>query len=310
MGKIYDNILETIGHTPIVRLHRIEKEYNLKAKLFAKVDFFNPGGSIKDRMALGMVEAAEREGLLKEGGMIIEGSSGNTGIGLALVGAAKGYKVKICMPENMSHERVVLLKAFGADVYLTPSNQSMAGGAKKTDELLQQYPDAFSPRQGKNPNNPGSHYKTTGPEIWDDMDGNVDILVAASGTGGTISGTGRYLKEKKPDIKIVAVEPLGSPLLNGGVHGPHKIQGIGGGATPETTDTSLFDEVIDVSDDDAYFFARLSPKKEGILIGISAGAALYAAVEVAKREENKDKNIVVIFPDGGDHYLSSDLFEY
>ena len=310
MARYYENILETIGRTPIIKLNRIEKELGLKAHIYAKLEFLNPGGSVKDRPALNMVSEAEKEGLLKPGYTIIAGPSGNTGIGLAMVAAAKGYKIKICMPENMSIERVKLLKAYGAEVYLTPKELNMAGGGAKAKELLESTPNSYNPAQGQNPNNPNAHYKTTGPEIWEDLDGQIDIFLAASGTGGTISGTGRFLREKNKDIKIIAVEPKGSAVLNGGEPGPHKIQGIGGGLTPPTTDTSLFDEVIDVTDDDAYKYTRLLPKLEGILIGISAGAALSAAVEVAKRDENKDKNIVIIFPDGGDHYLSTpDLFE-
>ena len=310
MARYYENILETIGRTPIIKLNRIEKELGLKAHIYAKLEFLNPGGSVKDRPALNMVSEAEKEGLLKPGYTIIEGTSGNTGIGLAMVAAAKGYKIKICMPENMSIERVKLLKAYGAEVYLTPKELNMAGGGAKAKELLESTPNSYNPAQGQNPNNPNAHYKTTGPEIWEDLDGQIDIFLAASGTGGTISCTVRFLREKNKDIKIIAVEPKGSAVLNGGEPGPHKIQGIGGGLTPPTTDTSLFDEVIDVTDDDAYKYTRLLPKLEGILIGISAGAALSAAVEVAKRDENKDKNIVIIFPDGGDHYLSTpDLFE-
>lgn len=310
MARYYENILETIGRTPIIKLNRIEKELGLKAHIYAKLEFLNPGGSVKDRPALNMVSEAEKEGLLKPGYTIIEGTSGNTGIGLAMVAAAKGYKIKICMPENMSIERVKLLKAYGAEVYLTPKELNMAGGGAKAKELLESTPNSYNPAQGQNPNNPNAHYKTTGPEIWEDLDGQIDIFLAASGTGGTISGTGRFLREKNKDIKIIAVEPKGSAVLNGGEPGPHKIQGIGGGLTPPTTDTSLFDEVIDVTDDDAYKYTRLLPKLEGILIGISAGAALSAAIEVAKRDENKDKNIVIVFPDGGDHYLSTpDLFE-
>jgi len=305
MAHYYESILDTIGHTPIVKLNRLEKELGLKAHIYAKLEFLNPGGSVKDRPAYNMILEAEKEGLIKEGGTIIEGTSGNTGIGLAMVAAAKGYKIKICMPENMSIERVKLLKAYGAEVYLTPKELNMAGGGAKAKELLDETPNAYNPAQGQNPNNPGAHYKTTGPEIWEDLDGNIDIFLAASGTGGTISGSGRYLREKKSDIKIIAVEPKGSAVLTGHEPGPHKIQGIGGGLTPPTTDVSLFDEVIDVTDEDAYKYTRLLPKLEGILIGISAGAALSAAVEVAKREENKDKNIVIIFPDGGDHYLST-----
>ena len=310
MAKYYESVLDLIGHTPIVKLNRLKKVLGLKANIFAKLEFLNPGGSVKDRPALNMILEAEKEGLVKEGTTIIEGTSGNTGIGLAMVGAAKGYNVKICMPENMSIERVKLLKAYGAEVYLTPKELSMAGGGAKAQELAEGIPNSFTPKQGMNPNNPGAHYKTTGPEIWDDLDGNIDIFLAATGTGGTISGVGHYLREKKSNLPIIAVEPKGSAVLNGGTHGPHKIQGIGGGATPPTTDVSLFNEVIDISDEDAYKYTKLLPKVEGILIGISAGAALAGAVEVAKREENKDKNIVIIFPDGGDHYLSTpELFE-
>lgn len=309
MGKIYHSILELIGHTPLVELHRFEEAEGAEARILAKLEFFNPAGSVKDRIAWNMVQAAEEEGKLKPGGTIIEGTSGNTGIGLAAVGAAKGYKVKICMPDNVSRERRVLLKSYGAELYLTPGEKSMAGAGEKTQELLAQTENAIIIGQGANPNNPGAHYKTTGPEIWEDTDGTVDILVAASGTGGTISGTGKYLREKNPDIQIIAVEPLGSPVLNGGEHGPHKIQGIGGGPTPPVTDESLFNEVIDVSDEDAYAYANKLPKIEGISIGISAGAALWAAAQVAKRPENRGKNLVVIFPDNGDHYLSGDLYE-
>lgn len=309
MGKIYHSILELIGHTPLVELHRFEEAEGAEAHILAKLEFFNPAGSVKDRIAWNMVQAAEEEGKLKPGGTIIEGTSGNTGIGLAAVGAAKGYKVKICMPDNVSKERRVLLKSYGAELYLTPGEKSMAGAGEKTQELLAQTENAIIIGQGANPNNPGAHYKTTGPEIWEDTDGTVDILVAASGTGGTISGTGKYLREKNPDIQIIAVEPLGSPVLNGGEHGPHKIQGIGGGPTPPVTDESLFNEVIDVSDEDAYAYANKLPKIEGISIGISAGAALWAATQVAKRPENRAKNLVVIFPDNGDHYLSGDLYE-
>lgn len=308
MGHYYNSILETIGHTPLVKLNRIKEYFKLEADIYAKVDFFNPGGSIKDRIAYNMIIEAEKEGKLKPGYTIIEGTSGNTGIGLSMVAAAKGYKTQICMPENMSVERIKLMQAYGAEVFLTPKELNMAGGGAKAKELAEANPNSFVPAQGMNPNNPDAHYKTTGPEIWDDIDGKIDIFVAATGTGGTISGVGHYLREKKPDLEIIAVEPAGSPILNGGQPGPHKIQGIGGGSTPQTTDVSLFNEVIDITDDEAYEYARLSPKTEGILIGISAGAALCAAIKVAKRPENKGKSIVVIFPDGGDHYLSGDLF--
>lgn len=309
MGKIYHSILELIGHTPLVELHRLEEAEGTEAHILAKLEYFNPAGSVKDRTALNMVAAEEAEGRLKPGGTIIEGTSGNTGIGLAALGAAKGYKVKICMPDNVSQERRILLKSYGAELYLTPGEQNMAGAGAKAQELLAQTENAVVIGQGANPNNPGAHYKTTGPEIWEDTDGKVDIFVATSGTGGTISGTGRYLREKNPNVEIIAVEPLGSAVLNGGEHGPHKIQGIGGGGTPPVTDVSLFNEVIDVSDEDAYAYANKLPRLEGISVGISAGAALWAAAQVAKRPENKGKNIVVIVPDNGDHYLSSDLYD-
>ncbi len=309
MGKIYHNITELIGHTPLLELHNYEKKLGAQGKILAKLEFFNPAGSVKDRVALNMILGKEASGELKEGGTIIEGTSGNTGIGLSAVGAARGYNVKICMPDNLSVERRKLITAYGAEVYLTPGTENMGGANAKAQELLESTEGAVIMGQGANPDNPGAHYKTTGPEIWEDTEGKIDILVATSGTGGTISGTGKYLREQNPDIKIIAVEPLGSPILNGGEPGPHKIQGIGGGSTPPVTDVSLFNEVIDVSDDDAYATSRLIPKIEGFTIGISAGAAVWAAGEVAKRPENKDKNIVVILPDGGDHYLSGDLYE-
>lgn len=309
MGKIYHSILELIGKTPLVELERYEKKKELPATILAKLEFFNPNGSVKDRIALSMIEAKEESGELKAGGTIIEGTSGNTGIGLAAIGAAKGYNVKISMPDNVSIERRTLLKSYGAEIYLTPGELNMAGAGAKAQELLESTDNAVVIGQGGNPNNPGAHYKTTGPEIWEDTDGKVDIFVAAAGTGGTISGTGRFLKEKNSDIKIIAVEPTGSAVLNGGEPGPHKIQGIGGGAIPPVTDVSLFDEVIDVTDDEAYEAARELPRIEGFSIGISAGAALHAATLLAKRPENKGKNIVVIFADNGDHYLSGDLYE-
>ena len=309
MGKIYHGIVELIGHTPLVELDRFEQLEGAKAHILAKLEFFNPAGSVKDRPAINMIEAAEAEGRLKPGGTILEGTSGNTGIGLAAIGAAKGYKVVICMPDNVSEERLKLMKSYGAEVHLTPGELKMGGANEKVAKLAEQIENSAIMGQGGNPNNPGAHYKTTGPEIWEDTDGKVDILVATSGTGGTISGTGKFLREKNPDIKIIAVEPLGSAVLNGGEPGPHKIQGIGGGATPPVTDVSLFDEVIDVSDEDAYLYANKLPQTEGISIGISAGAALWAATQVAKRPENEGKNIVVIIPDSGDHYLSSDLYD-
>lgn len=309
MARIYDNITELIGHTPIVELHAFEKSIGAKAHILAKLEFFEPAGSVKDRIALNMIRGKEASGELKEGGTIIEGTSGNTGIALAAYGAALGYKVKIAMPDNVSVERRKLMKAYGAEVYLTEGKLNMAGAGAKAAELHAEIPNSAVMGQGGNPDNPGAHYKTTGPEIWEDTDGKIDIFVATTGTGGTISGTGRYLRGKKPDLPIIAVEPKGSAVLNGGEPGPHKIQGIGGGATPPVTDVSLFNEVIDVTDEDAYDIARKVPTLEGFTIGISAGAALWAAGEVAKRPENEGKNIVVIIPDSGDHYLSGDLYE-
>ena len=307
--RIYENITELVGKTPLIHLGKTERKNHTEANLYGKAEFLNPGGSVKDRIALNMIRVAEEEGKLKEGSLIIEGTSGNTGIGLAAIAAAKGYKVVICMPENMSRERVTLLEAYGAKVYLTSKEKSMGGAGAKADELIAENPGAFKPGQGGNPANPGAHYATTGPEIWEDTDGQIDIFVAAVGTGGTITGTGRYLKEKNPDIKVIGVEPAGCPVLSGGQPGPHKIQGIGGGVICPVTDMTLIDEIITVTDEDAYEAARNSAKNEGLLIGISAGAALHAAVQVAKRPENAGKNIVVIFPDGGDHYLSGDLYE-
>lgn len=307
--KVYDSVLELIGHTPIVHLNKIEKREKIAAKLYAKIEFFNPGGSVKDRIALNMIEQAEEKGELVSGSVIVEGTSGNTGIGLAMVAAVKDYKTIICMPENMSKERIALLKAYGADVYLTPKEKNMGGSGEKARELAETLPKVFTPGQGANPNNPDAHYKTTGPEIWKDMDGKIDIFVTCVGTGGTATGTGKYLREQNPDIQIIGVEPAGCPVLSGGQAGPHKIQGIGGGMICPVTDMSLFNEIITVTDEDAYEYTRLSAREEGILIGISAGAALKAAVEVARRPENHGKNIVLIFPDGGDHYLSDDLFE-
>ncbi len=309
MGKTYDSILELVGRTPIVQLHKLEAKEDTVAHIYAKLEFFNPTASVKARPALNMVEEAEKDGRLKPGGTIIEGTSGNTGIGLAAVAAAKGYKCIICMPDNLSKERLLTLKSFGAEVVLTDSKLNMAGAGAKAAEILEKTPGGVIMGQGENPANPGAHYKTTGPEIWEDLDGKVDIFLAASGTGGTISGAGDYLREKNPDVEIIAVEPKGSAVLNGGEPGPHKIQGIGGGATPPVTKVELFNEVIDVTDEDAYEYARLIPHLEGFSVGISAGAALWAAVQVAKRPENKGKNIVTIIPDSGDRYLSGDLYE-
>ena len=307
--NVYESILELIGRTPIVHLNKIEKAEKSVAKLYAKIESFNPGGSVKDRTALNMIRRAEEEGQLTPGSVIVEGTSGNTGIGLAMVAAVKDYKTVICMPENMSKERITLLKAYGAEVHLTPKEKNMAGSGEKARELAEALPQVFIPGQGANPNNPDAHYQTTGPEIWEDMNGKADILVACVGTGGTITGVGKYLREKNPDIGIIGVEPAGCPVLSGGQAGPHKIQGIGGGMICPVTDMDLIDEIITVTDDDAYEYTRLSAKEEGILIGISAGAALKAATEVARRPENRGKNIVLIFPDTGENYLSSDLFE-
>ncbi len=309
MSRIYHGIEELIGHTPLVELDRYEKKKGYKAHILAKLESFNPAGSVKDRAALNMILEKEKSGELKPGGTIIEGTSGNTGIAIAAIGAARGYQVKICMPDDASVERRTLIRSYGGEVILTPGEDKMGGAGKAVEELLASTENAVAMGQGANPNNPGAHYRTTGPEIWQDTDGRVDILVAASGTGGTISGIGRFLKEKNPEIKVVAVEPTGNAVLNGGQPGPHKIQGIGGGPTPPVTDESLFDEVIDVTDEDAYETARELPKTEGISIGISAGAALWAAGQLALREENRDKTIVVIFPDNGDHYLAGDLYE-
>ncbi len=309
MARIYQGIEELIGHTPLVQLNRYAKKLGLEANIIVKLESFNPAGSVKDRAALNMILAKERAGEIKPGGTIIEGTSGNTGIAIAAIGAARGYTVKICMPDDVSVERRRLISSYGGEVILTPGAAKMGGAGQAAAELLEKTENAVIIGQGANPNNPDAHYKTTGPEIWEDTDGKIDIFVAAAGTGGTISGTGKYLREKNPDIKIVAVEPTGNAVLNGGEPGPHKIQGIGGGPTPPVTDESLFDEVIDVTDEDAYLAARQIPRVEGISIGISAGAAVYAATQIAKRKENAGKNIVVIIPDSGDHYLSGDLYE-
>ncbi len=310
MAKIYHELAELIGHTPLLELHRIERAEQIEAHILGKLEFFNPTGSSKDRIALNMIRAAESEGKLRPGGTIMEGTSGNTGIGIAAIGASMGYRVVICMPDNMSEERQKILKALGAEIHLTPARLNMAGTKIKVDELMADADNAVHPWQSRNENNPDAHYKTTGPEIWDDTDGQVDILVAACGTGGTICGAAKYLLEKNPDIQIIAVEPKGSALLSGGKAGPHKIQGIGGGEIPPTTKPELFSEVIDVSDEDAYDTARKVARLEGIMIGISAGAALWGAVKVAKRPENRGKNIVVIIPDSGERYLSSDLYDF
>lgn len=309
MGRIYENILELVGNTPLVHLNQIEKECQVTANVYAKVEGFNPAGSVKDRAALHMIEAAEEEGKLLPGGTIVEGTSGNTGIGLAMVSAVKGYQAIICMAEGASHEKLKILKAYGAKVELSPKTNGFGGGGKKAAELAESIPGAFRPAQGENPHHPETHYLTTGPEIWEAMQGKVDIFVATVGTSGTSGGIGRFLKEKNPEIEIYGVEPAGCPVLNGGEAGPHKIQGIGGGAICPITDLTLYKKILLCTDEDAYAYARLCPKKEGLLIGISAGAALWAAVTLGKRPENAGKNIVVLFPDGGNKYLSSDLYD-
>ena len=306
MANIYTSVEQLIGSTPLLELTNIEKELDLKAKIFAKLEYFNPGGSAKDRVALEMINDAEKKGILKQGSTIIEPTSGNTGIGLCAVAAARGYKAVIVMPDTMSVERRQIMKAYGAQLVLTDGKDGMNGAIKEAERLSQTIPDSFVAGQFVNPANPEAHRKTTGPEIWNDTDGKVDIFVATAGTGGTLTGTGEYLKSKNPDIKVIAVEPDGSPVLSRGRAGSHKIQGIGAGFVPEILNTELYDEIITVSDDDAYTFGRMVGRKEGVLVGISSGAALKAAVETAQREENKGKNIVVIFPDTGERYLSTE----
>lgn len=308
MAKVYDSILDLVGKTPLVELKRIEEKEGLQAKLIAKVESFNPAGSVKDRIAKAMIEDAEEKGLLKEGSVIIEPTSGNTGIGLAAAATVKGYRMILTMPETMSVERRNIVKAYGAEVVLTDGTKGMKGAIEKADELAKEIPNSFIAGQFVNPANPATHKKTTGPEIWEDTDGEVDIFVAGVGTGGTITGTGEYLKEKKPEVKIVAVEPASSPVLSDGVSGPHKIQGIGAGFVPDTLNTSIYDEIIKVENEDAFETGRYLAAEEAILAGISSGAALYAAIQLAKREENKGKTIVVLLPDNGDRYYSTALF--
>ena len=308
MAKVYDSILDLVGKTPLVELKRIEEKEGLQAKLIAKVESFNPAGSVKDRIAKAMIEDAEAKSLLKEGSVIIEPTSGNTGIGLAAAATVKGYRMILTMPETMSVERRNIVKAYGAEVVLTDGTKGMKGAIEKADELAKEIPNSFIAGQFVNPANPATHKKTTGPEIWEDTDGEVDIFVAGVGTGGTITGTGEYLKEKKPEVKIVAVEPASSPVLSEGVSGPHKIQGIGAGFVPETLNTSIYDEIIKVENEDAFETGKYLAAEEAILAGISSGAALYAAIQLAKREENKGKTIVVLLPDNGDRYYSTPLF--
>ena len=307
---IYQNASELIGRTPLLRLNNIEKKFNLNANLYAKVEFFNPTGSVKDRIALSMIEDAEKKGKLQRNSVIIEPTSGNTGIGLASVCAAKGYKCVLVMPENMSSERIKLIKAYGAEVVLSPAKLGMKGSVDKAEELAKSYENSFIPSQFENPSNPEIHYKTTGPEIYKSTNKKVDIFVAGFGTGGTISGVGRYLKEMNRNIKIIGVEPKDSPLVTQGKAGPHKIQGIGANFVPKTLDKKYVDEFLTASNEESFEYARMVGKYEGILVGISSGAALSAAIKVAQRNENNGKNIIVLLPDSGDRYLSTDLFNF
>ena len=308
MSVIYTSADQLIGKTPLLELTHIEKKHNLKAKIFAKLEYFNPAGSVKDRIAKAMIDDAEQKGLLKEGSVIIEPTSGNTGIGLASVAAARGYRIIIVMPETMSIERRQIMKAYGAELVLTDGTKGMKGAIEKADELSKEIPNSFIPGQFVNEANPKAHFETTGPEIFEDTDGNVDFFVAGVGTGGTITGVGKYLKSKLPKVKVVAVEPKSSAVLSTGVAGPHKIQGIGAGFVPKVLDTDIYDEIIPVENEDAFAMGKEVGRNEGVLVGISSGAALWAAIEVAKRPENEGKNIVVLFPDTGDRYLSTPLF--
>ena len=309
MSKIYTSADQLIGHTPLLELTHIEAEEGLKARILAKLEYFNPAGSVKDRIARGMLDDAEQRGVLKKGSVIIEPTSGNTGIGLASVAAARGYRIIIVMPDSMSVERRNLMKVYGAELVLTEGAKGMKGAMAKAEELAKEIPNSFIPGQFVNPANPATHEKTTGPEIWEDTDGEVDYFVSGVGTGGTLTGVGRYLRSKKPEVKLVAVEPDASPVLSGGQPGPHKIQGLGAGFVPDTLDTKIYDEVIRVSNEDAFREGREIGRAEGILTGISSGAALYAAVQLAKRKEAEGKTIVVLLPDSGDRYLSSPLFQ-
>lgn len=308
MAKIYNGTIDLIGNTPLVEVKNIEKELGLEARVLVKLEYFNPAGSVKDRIAKGMIEDAEEKGLLKEGSVIIEPTSGNTGIGLAAIAAAKGYRIILTMPETMSVERRNILKAYGAEIVLTEGAKGMKGAIAKADELAKEIPNSFIPGQFVNPANPAAHRATTGPEIWNDTDGDVDIFIAGVGTGGTLTGVGEYLKEKKPDVKVVALEPATSPVLSEGKSGAHKIQGIGAGFVPDVLNTKVYDEIITVENNDAFATGKLLAKHEGVLVGISSGAALWAAIDYAKRPENKGKTIVALLPDNGDRYYSTPLF--
>lgn len=308
MSNIYTSADQLVGKTPLLELTHIEKKYGLKAKVLAKLEYFNPAGSVKDRIAKAMIDDAEKSGKLKEGSVIIEPTSGNTGIGLAAVAAARGYRIIIVMPETMSVERRQLMKAYGAELVLTEGAKGMKGAIAKAEELSKEIPNSFIPGQFVNPANPKAHFETTGPEIFEDTDGEVDIFVAGVGTGGTVTGVGKYLKSKKPQVKVVAVEPASSAVLSGKPSGAHKIQGIGAGFVPDVLDTSVYDEILPVENEDAFAFGKEIGRSEGVLVGISSGAALYAAVELAKREENAGKTIVALLPDTGDRYLSTPLF--
>ena len=307
--KVYPRIIDTIGGTPLVELKNIEKKFALKARIIAKVESFNPAGSVKDRIAKAMIEDAEKKGLINQDTVLIEPTSGNTGIGLCMVGASRGLRVMIVMPDTMSIERRNLMKAYGAELVLTEGAKGMKGAIAKAEELAKEIPNSFIPSQFTNPANPNIHYLTTGPEIFNDLEGDLDYFVAGVGTGGTISGVGKYLKEKKPSVKVVAVEPETSPVLSKGTPGPHKIQGIGAGFVPDTLDTKIYDEVLTISNEEAFEKGRESARTEGLLIGISSGAALAAAIKLAQRKENEGKTIVVLFPDTGERYLSTAMFQ-
>ncbi|MBE7018903.1 MAG: cysteine synthase A [Ruminococcaceae bacterium] len=308
MPKIYNSVVELVGNTPLLRLQKIEYTKGLCASIYAKLEAFNPGGSAKDRVAKKMIEDAEKAGELKQGSVIIEPTSGNTGIGLCMIASQKGYRTIIVMPETMSEERKMLMKAYGGELVLTDGSLGMAGSIAKAKELANEFPNSFIPDQFSNPSNPLAHYETTGPEIWRDLDGKVDVFVAGVGTGGTLSGAGKYLRENNPQVKIIGVEPASSPVLSGGKSGAHKIQGIGAGFIPDALDTDIYDEIITISNEDAYLFAKELGQTEGFLAGISSGAALCGAVQIAKREEYRGKNIVVLFPDTGERYLSAGVF--